>query len=201
MPFKTPPSVFESPVYLLAADGWLSGASRCPSPNYNLRPNSAEISLLVVHNISLPPAQFGGGWVERFFCNQLPPEQHPYFAEISVLQVSSHFFIDREGEVTQFVATDARAWHAGASLFEQRDNCNDFSLGIELEGTDIEAYSEAQYVSLVALSVCLMLRYPEITLERIVGHCDIAPGRKTDPGEAFDWQRYRTALTLALSAC
>lgn len=199
MTFKTPSSLLESPVYLLGADGWLSGGRRCTSPNYNLRPNPADISLLVIHNISLPPAQFGGGWVEQFFCNQLPPEQHPYFAEIATLQVSSHFFIDRLGLVTQFVATGSRAWHAGASQFEQRDNCNDFSLGIEMEGTDIDAYSDAQYASLIALSTCLIRRYPEITVERIVGHCDIAPGRKTDPGQAFDWHRYRAALTATLN--
>jgi len=184
----------------LGADGWLSGVRRCVSPNYNLRPDAADISLLVIHNISLPPAQFGGGWVEQFFCNQLPPEHHPYFTEIATLQVSSHFFIDRLGSVTQFVATGARAWHAGASLFGQRNNCNDFSLGIELEGTDIEAYADAQYASLVGLSACLMQGYPEISLERIVGHCDIAPGRKSDPGEAFDWLRYRAALKRVLVA-
>ena len=199
MPSIIPP-VVDASVFLLGADGWLSGVRRCASPNYNLRPDPHDISLLVIHNISLPPAQFGGGWVERFFCNSLPPEQHPYFSEIASLQVSSHFFIDRQGRVTQFVATEARAWHAGASLFEQRDNCNDFSLGIELEGTDIEAYTDAQYASLVGLSVCLMQGYPEISLERIVGHCDIAPGRKSDPGQVFDWQGYRRALTLALEA-
>jgi len=195
VPFKISPTALEPSAYLLGVDGWLSGARRCASPNYNLRPDAVDISLLVIHNISLPPAQFGGGWVERFFCNQLPPEQHPYFTEIAALQVSSHFFIDRQGCVTQFVATGARAWHAGASEFGPRDNCNDFSLGIEMEGTDLDEYTDEQYISLVELSACLMRSYPEITLQRIVGHCDIAPGRKTDPGQAFDWPRYRAALT------
>ena len=170
-------------------------ARRCQSPNYNERPANSDISLLVIHNISLPPAEFGGGWIERFFCNQLPPDEHAYFAEISELQVSAHFLIDRLGKVTQFVATGARAWHAGVSEFEANSNCNDFSLGIELEGTDVDNYTDAQYQSLVALSRCLMLHYPKITLPRIVGHNDIAPGRKSDPGAAFDWPRYRSALT------
>ncbi|MCV6606138.1 MAG: 1,6-anhydro-N-acetylmuramyl-L-alanine amidase AmpD, partial [Porticoccaceae bacterium] len=150
--------------------------------------------LLVIHNISLPPGEFGGGHVERFFCNSLDGAEHPYFATIDSMQVSSHLLIDRQGRITQFVPFLARAWHAGASQFEGRENCNDFSIGIELEGTDQLPYSDDQYNSLVAVTHNLLAHFPAITAGRIVGHSDIAPGRKTDPGPAFDWSRYKSAL-------
>lgn len=168
--------------------GWLQGAQHLPSDNYNARPTS-EISLLVIHNISLPPGQFGTGMVEALFTNQLPVAAHPYFAGIAHLNVSAHFFIKRDGAITQFVSCLDRAWHAGISQFNQRENCNDFSIGIELEGEDNFAYSDAQYQSLNQLVNELTKHYPMITAERICGHCDIAPERKTDPGPAFNWQR------------
>lgn len=174
------------------ASGWCHGVSHCPSPNFNTRPQG-EVSLLVIHNISLPPAQFGTGKVQEFFQNRLDPGEHPYFEAIRDLKVSAHFLIERDGTVTQFVSCNERAWHAGVSLFDGRDNCNDFSLGIELEGTDDLPFTEPQYAALIALVEQLQLAFPAITAERICGHSDIAPGRKTDPGPAFDWARLRAA--------
>jgi len=173
---------------------WLPGIRHTPSPNCDPRPNPDDIDFLVVHNISLPPGEFGGDEVEAFFQNRLNPAGHPYFQEIADLRVSAHLFIRRNGEVQQFVALDQRAWHAGASCFEGRERCNDFSIGIELEGTDDTPYTEAQYRSLIDLTRQIRRRYPAITPQRIAGHADIAPGRKTDPGPAFDWQRYRDSL-------
>jgi len=175
------------------SSGWCDGIQHCPSPNFNQRP-LGEVSLLVIHNISLPPGQFGTGKVQAFFQNRLDADEHPYFASIASLQVSAHFFIERDGAVTQFVSCNERAWHAGVSLFAERENCNDFSLGIELEGTDDLPCTAAQYAVLIELTRQLQAAYPAITLERICGHSDIAPGRKTDPGPAFDWQRVRMAL-------
>jgi AmpD protein len=175
------------------ASGWCQGIRHCPSPNFNARPQG-EISLLVIHNISLPPGQFGTGKVQEFFQNHLVASEHPYFQEIAGLQVSAHFLIERDGVVTQFVSCQDRAWHAGVSRFAGREGCNDFSLGIELEGTDELPFSDAQYVALAALTRLLQEAYPAITEERICGHSDIAPGRKTDPGPAFDWARLRRAL-------
>lgn len=177
-------------------NGQLTQAAQCPSPNVNQRPNKADICLLVIHNISLPPGEFGTGCVQQFFQNQLNVEEHPYFQEIEGLQVSSHLLIERNGEVTQFVNFDDRAWHAGVSSFEGREACNDFSIGIELEGTDDTPYADEQYQSLLAVAKAIMKAYPRITLDRVVGHCDIAPGRKTDPGAAFDWQWFRQQLGL-----
>ncbi|WP_137818206.1 1,6-anhydro-N-acetylmuramyl-L-alanine amidase AmpD [Pseudomonas sp. 2FG] len=177
-----------------SSNAWCEGVRRCPSPNCNDRPQG-EISLLVIHNISLPPGQFGTGKVQELFQNRLTADEHSYFAGIAALQVSAHFLIERDGAVTQFVSCLERAWHAGISRFEGRENCNDFSLGIELEGTDELPFTEAQYAALVELSRVLRNAYPAITLERICGHSDIAPGRKTDPGPAFDWLRLRAALT------
>lgn len=174
--------------------GWWLEARQIHSPNCNQRPDPNDISLLVIHNISLPPGEFGGGYIEQFFCNQLQPKQHKYFESIYQSQVSSHCLIDRLGAVTQFVPFPMRAWHAGRSNFQGRNECNDFSVGIELEGCDEEPYTRAQYQSLVALTRDLMAQYPAITLERIVGHSEIAPGRKTDPGPAFDWLQYRQRL-------
>lgn len=171
-----------------SSTGWLQGVRHLASDNHNARP-SAEISLLVIHNISLPPGQFGTGMVEALFTNQLPIDAHPYFKDLEGLKVSAHFFISREGAITQFVSCKDRAWHAGISEFMHRKNCNDFSLGIELEGVDDQAYSDAQYQSLNQLVNELTKHYPLITPDRICGHSDIAPERKTDPGPAFIWQR------------
>lgn len=173
--------------------GWCKGIGHCPSPNFNTRPDG-EISLLVIHNISLPPGQFGTGKVPELFQNTLRAEEHPYFEGICHLRVSAHFLIERDGTVTQFVSCLERAWHAGVSLFEGRENCNDFSLGIELEGTDDQPFTDAQYEALSALSGQLCRAYPAITAERICGHSDIAPGRKTDPGDYFEWPRFFAGL-------
>jgi len=178
-----------------AASGWLSEIAHCPSAHFNARPQGVDISLLVIHNISLPPGQFGTGRVQEFFCSSLDETAHPYFAEIAQLRVSAHFLIEREGRITQFVSCLQRAWHAGQSCFAGRDNCNDFSLGIELEGTDDQPFTDAQYASLIALTRTLQQAFPLITRERITGHEHIAPGRKTDPGPCFDWSRYLDRLT------
>ena len=171
----------------------LQQAKICLSPNCSSR-EKGEISLLVIHNISLPPGKFGGGHVEEFFQNILDPQAHPYFDEIKELKVSSHLFIERDGSITQFVPFDKKAWHAGVSNFNGRENCNEFSIGIELEGTDELEYTQEQYDTLVEVSRELMVSYPLITKGNIVGHCDIAPGRKTDPGETFDWDLYLSRL-------
>lgn len=184
---------------VVVEDGYLTSAIRCPSPNTNQRPLNQSISLLVIHNISLPPGKFGTGCVQKFFTNQLDPSQDPYFETIADLKVSAHLFIERNGTVTQFASFDARAWHAGVSSFNGVANCNDYSIGIELEGCDNIAYTDAQYEALVAVSDQIMRAYPHITLDRIVGHNHIAPDRKTDPGEAFDWSRYRASLQAATS--
>lgn len=165
----------------------LTDARQVISPNYNERPPGLEPELIVLHCISLPPGEFGGNAVERFFTNQLDPDEHPYFAEIQTLQVSSHLFVDRRGGVVQFVPFDQRAWHAGKSCYQGRDNCNDFSIGIELEGTDVDQYTGEQYASLVAIIAALFKTYPKLNRQRITGHEHIAPGRKTDPGSGFDW--------------
>ena len=175
------------------ASGWCHGVQVCPSPNFNERP-AGEISLLVIHNISLPPAQFATGKVQEFFQNRLDVTEHPYFAGIADLRVSAHFLIERDGAITQFVSCLDRAWHAGVSRFDEREGCNDFSLGIELEGTDDLPFSDAQYQALTDLTRQWQAAFSAITTERIQGHSDIAPGRKTDPGPAFDWTRYRAAL-------
>jgi AmpD protein len=179
-------------------NGWLGCARRVPSPNHNQRPIAHDISLLVIHNISLPPEQFGGGYIEQFFCNQLDCSQHAYFREIEGMQVSAHLLITRVGELIQFVSFEQRAWHAGQSSFSGRENCNDFSIGIELEGTDEINYTDVQYQALTRVTWQLIQSYPGITPENIVGHSDIAPGRKTDPGKAFDWSRYRQLLKSPL---
>lgn len=169
---------------------WLPGVRRCPSPNCDDRPVDCDVELLVIHGISLPPSQYGGGYIDRLFTNSLAPEEDPYFATILHLRVSSHLLIDREGELTQYVPLNLRAWHAGESHYCGRHNCNDFSIGIELEGCDDDPYTVPQYNRLATTTVELMRLFPGLAEERIVGHSDIAPGRKTDPGKAFDWQRY-----------
>ena len=171
------------------AGAWLQGVRRSPSPNCDARPAGAGIDLLVVHGISLPPGRFGSTCIEDFFLNRLDIESDPFFATIATLRVSAHAVIARDGAVTQFVPFTMRAWHAGVSCFKGRERCNDFSIGIELEGCDDVPYTGPQYRSLGRLCAFLMRRWPGITAERIVGHCDIAPGRKTDPGPAFDWPR------------
>ena len=163
---------------------------RVPSPFCDDRPEG-ELSLLVVHNISLPPGKFGGGYVEKLFTGTLDPKADPYFEQIAGMRVSSHCFIDRQGSVTQFVPFLRRAWHAGVSHYEGREKCNDFSIGIELEGTDHEPYEDAQYEALSSLMAEFIRVYPEMSIDRMTGHCDIAPERKTDPGEAFYWERFR----------
>ena len=171
-------------------DGWSSGVVRMPSPNFDARAGDA-IDLLVIHNISLPPGQFGGPFIADLFANCLDCDIHPYFDRLRTLRVSSHFLIRRDGEVLQFVSTCDRAWHAGVSSYGGRERCNDFSIGIELEGTDFEPFEQEQYVSLVALTKALRARHP---LTDIAGHEHIAPGRKTDPGPCFDWDHYRKSL-------
>ena len=178
----------------LRTTGRVAGARWCPSPNFGKRPEGTAISLLVVHNISLPPGQFGGDAIERFFCNQLSPSEHPYFETIADMKVSSHLLIRRDGECLQFVSLLERAWHAGRSCFQGLEECNDYSIGIELEGADDIPYTAAQYQVLADVSALIMKSWPAITPERITGHSDIAPGRKTDPGPAFDWPRYRQLL-------
>lgn len=172
-------------------NGWLSTATKCPSPNFNRRPLHSPVSLLVIHNISLPPGEFGGGHVEAFFQNKLNASLHPYFATIAGMQVSAHLFIARDGAITQFVSFDDRAWHAGTSAFAGVENCNDYSIGIELEGTDEAPYTDTQYESLAKVTRQLLATYPKLTPARITGHEHVAPGRKTDPGPSFDWARYR----------
>lgn len=179
------------PLGALDADGWLAGARRIESPNADARPEGTAIRLVVVHNISLPPDEFGGPGVIELFTNRLDPAAHPYYAQIAELRVSAHFFIRRDGELIQFVSTRMRAWHAGASQWGGCDRCNDFSIGIELEGTDHTPFTDAQYARLAELVA--ILRQP-LRLEAAAGHSDIAPGRKTDPGPYFDWQRLATAL-------
>jgi N-acetyl-anhydromuramoyl-L-alanine amidase len=173
---------------------WLSQASRIPSPNFDDRIDPNDISLIVIHCISLPPGKFGNACIDQLFCNQLNPDEHPYFKEIHQLTVSSHLVIKRSGEVVQYVPFDKRAWHAGQSSYEGRERCNDYSIGIELEGTETVPYTEAQYLELVAVVKTLLDAYPSLSAERITGHSDIAPGRKTDPGESFDWQKFYCLL-------
>jgi len=169
------------------ASGLMRGVAQIASPNCDARPPGVEADLIVVHGISLPPGEFGGPWIERLFTNTLPVDAHPYFAEVAALRVSSHVAIKRTGAVTQYVKFTERAWHAGKSSFEGRAACNDFSVGIELEGTDTLAYEAAQYHALAEVVAALCAAYPRLSTDRFVGHSDIAPGRKTDPGPAFDW--------------
>ena len=175
-------------------EGWLIGAERIDSPNFDARPRDARIKLIVVHGISLPPGEYGGPYIRDFFCNRLDPAAHDYFPGICEMRVSAHGLIERGGQIVQFVCFDDRAWHAGRSSWRGENACNDFSVGIELEGCDDEPYTEAQYRSLADLVSALRARYPAIEREAITGHSDIAPGRKTDPGPAFDWSRLMRLL-------
>jgi N-acetyl-anhydromuramoyl-L-alanine amidase len=180
--------------------GLMLGARQIASPNYDSRPPGIAADLIVVHGISLPPGEFGGPWIDRLFTNALPPEVHPYFAEVASLRVSSHLSITRDGTVTQYVKFTDRAWHAGKSSYAGREACNDFSIGVELEGTDTLPYENAQYAALAEAVHALRTAYPSLSAERLVGHSDIAPGRKTDPGPAFDWPLARRLIAAAASA-
>jgi len=166
--------------------GWLPSARRCESPNFGPRPEGVPIDLVLVHSISLPPGEYGGDSIERLFTNRLDWTAHPYYEQIRGLQVSAHFLVRRDGELVQFVSCDARAWHAGRSVWRGRENCNDFSVGIELEGLEGGLFEDAQYATLAALATALVERYP---VRAIVGHEHVAPGRKFDPGAGFDWPR------------
>ena len=177
--------------------GVMHGARQIASPNCDSRPAGVEADLIVVHGISLPPGEFGGPWIDRLFTNDLPPGAHPYFAEVASLRVSSHLVIRRDGAVTQYVKFTDRAWHAGQSSYNGREACNDFSIGIELEGTDTTAYDAAQYRGLADAVGALCAAYPGLSPARLVGHSDIAPGRKTDPGPAFDWPLARRLIAAA----
>ena len=179
---------------------WVTGARQISSPNCDDRPAAADISLVVIHGISLPPRQYGGPYIDHLFTNNLDPAAHAYFAEIAALRVSSHLCVDRRGTVTQYVPLARRAWHAGKSTFRGRSACNDFSIGIEMEGCDDEAYCDVQYQVGAALVAELMHAWPAIGPDCLVRHSDIAPGRKTDPGPAFDWERFRAAVAAGRKA-
>ena len=173
---------------------WLAGAIHRSTPNCDPRPADSAIDLVVIHGISLPPGEFGGEYIDALFGNCLDENAHPYFAEISGLQVSAHVLIRRDAQVVQYVPFSERAWHAGESVFHSRSQCNDFSIGIELEGTDDTPYEAVQYQRLAELLALIRKRWPEISRERIVGHCEVAPGRKTDPGPSFQWETLFTLL-------
>ncbi len=179
--------------FTIDSAGLADGARYLPSPNWDERPSATAIELIVIHAISLPPGEFGGPGVIELFTNRLDPKQHPYYEGIKDLRVSAHFFVRRDGEVIQFVSCARRAWHAGVSRWRGRERCNDFSIGIELEGCDDQIFSDAQYRQLARLTRGLREAYP---VQEIVGHSDIAPGRKTDPGRSFDWPRFFAAEQL-----
>lgn len=176
--------------------GVLRPATQCPSPNQDERPEGAIPELIIIHGISLPPGEYGGPHIEELFTNKLDWQAHPYFGEIEGLQVSSHLLIRRDGSVIQFVPLGRRAWHSGLSRFRGRECCNDFSIGIELEGTDDDPYEEAQYATLAPVIHAIRTAYPDISVRDIAGHCDVSPGRKTDPGPVFDWLRLYDDLKL-----
>ncbi|MGA9027249.1 MAG: 1,6-anhydro-N-acetylmuramyl-L-alanine amidase AmpD [Steroidobacteraceae bacterium] len=179
--------------------GLLCGAAFIESPNHDARPAGARPELIVVHGISLPPGEFGGPWIERLFTNSLPADAHPYFRTIADLRVAPHLLVRRDGSIAQFVSFRDRAWHAGKSRYRGRQACNDFSIGVELEGSDHRAYAGVQYRALAAIVEVLCGAYPGLSPRRVVGHSDIAPGRKTDPGPAFDWRRARRLISQRLA--
>jgi N-acetyl-anhydromuramoyl-L-alanine amidase len=185
------------PVFTVQQDGWCPQAQRYDSPNFDERPPGAAVELLVVHNISLPMGRFGGPHIADLFTNRVDFHADASFADLRGLRVSAHFLVRRDGRALQFVSCNARAWHAGASCFAGRDQCNDFSVGIEMEGSDHVAFTEAQYATLAALTLALRTRYG---VAMVAGHEHIAPGRKTDPGPFFDWDKYRDALCLPAAA-
>ena len=186
--------LFDYTSYMLLKNGLISTASYYPSPNFDERPKGIDVSLLVIHGISLPPGIFGTEDVKDFFCNQLNTHKHPFFKSIAYMKVSSHLFIRRDGGLWQFVPLHLRAWHAGESEFKGVKNCNDFSIGIELEATDTLPYTCEQYIQLANTTKLIMQFYPSITWDNIKGHCDIAPQRKTDPGSLFDWEYYNKLI-------
>jgi AmpD protein len=173
------------------ATGLLTQAAQVLSPHFDARPKGSVAELIIVHGISLPPGEFGGAWIDQLFTGDLDPEAHPFFRSVAEQRVSAHALIRRDGQIVQYVPFQARAWHAGESQYAGRSACNDFSIGIELEGTDDLAYEDAQYESLGSLIGALLAAYPSLASDRVVGHSDVAPGRKTDPGSAFDWPRLR----------
>lgn len=177
-----------------AATGLLEGVRQVLSPHFDMRPSGVVPDLIVMHNISLPPGQFSGPWIDRLFTGNLPRDAHPYFEQIHGMRVSAHLLVRRDGELVQFVPFQLRAWHAGASQYEGRTACNDFSIGIEMEGEDEVPYEPAQYAAAAAAIRALLAAYPSLAAARIAGHSDIAPGRKTDPGPAFDWAALRARL-------
>ncbi len=180
--------------------GLLKDADYIPSPNCDNRPAEQKAKLLIIHNISLPPNEFGGPYITQLFTNTLDPEAHPFFKEISHLRVSSHLMIRRDGSIIQYVPFHKRAWHAGVSSYIGEETCNDFSIGIELEGADDIPYEKMQYKQLSEISNALIIAYPQMSATRITGHSDVAPGRKTDPGPAFDWQKYKQLLIMGNSS-
>ena len=180
--------------------GLMDGVAHVPSPNCDARPPGMVTDLIVVHGISLPPGQFGGPWIDRLFTNSLPADAHPYFAEVASLRVSAHLAIRRNGAVTQYVSFTERAWHAGTSSYAGRPACNDFSVGIELEGADTVAYEAGQYSALATVVAALCAAYPNLSADRLVGHSEISPGRKTDPGPAFDWTHALRLISMACAA-
>ena len=186
-----------TPLLNIKPDGWADAVRRLPSPNYDARPDGEAVALLVIHNISLPPSQFGGDWIDDLFLNRLDPLAHPYFGTIHAVRVPSQCLIKRDGAVTQYVSCNDRAWHAGASCWRDRLRCNDFAIGVELEGDDFSSFADAQYASLVELTDAIRKRYPSI--QGVAGHSEIAPGRKTDPGEHFDWVRYMNESQIQTS--
>ncbi len=185
---------YEGVLKINLSTGFVEGVNYVLSPNFDERPKGIDIDVLVIHAISLPPQCYGDGYVEKLFTNCLDPKVHPYFEEIHRLKVSAHFLVDRLGGITQFVSTSHRAWHAGVSRIGDREQVNDFSIGIELEGCEKDQFEEEQYESLGYLTKCLMEVYSSIHPSQIVGHSDIAPGRKTDPGPGFDWKHYRERI-------
>ena len=173
---------------------WLVDVRQVPSPNCDDRPAGCEVDMVIMHGISLPPNKYGDPHIDQLFTNTLDPKEHPYFAEILALRVSSHLLVNRQGEITQYVPFDSRAWHAGESEFQGRQGCNDFSIGIEMEGCDDEAYEPVQYEIAASLVKLLMDNFKGINKQRVVGHCDVAAGRKTDPGDAFKWEYFYSLL-------
>jgi len=185
----------ENLAYTIDRDsGLMQAARQCPSPNQNARPGDCDPSAIIVHGISLPPGEFGGGFIEKLFTNCLDWDAHPYFDEIRDFRVSAHLLVQRDGAVVQFVPFTQRAWHAGESQFRGVPRCNDYSIGIELEGEDNTQYANNQYAALVSALIAIMQAWPNITVRQIAGHCDVAPGRKSDPGPAFDWLRLYDGL-------
>lgn len=183
----------------VGADGWLEGVRRSPTPNCDDRPPGTAIDLVVLHGISLPPGEFGGDGIDRLFNNTLDRGAHPHYREVAGLRVSAHCLVRRDGAVTQYASFLRRAWHAGRSSWQGRPDCNDYSVGIELEGTDDRPYESIQYDAAARIVAALMVAYPAIDMERCVGHSDVAPGRKTDPGSAFDWADFRVRLRARLA--